>query len=138
MITGTREGGELEAGRTPGCTLIGSETVTRRLKSVLLRDAGGSRGEPVAEKTDEMEGNAGYGVGAGEEHQRDLRKLPDDGAHQDEENDKQRRLLLRPRNVLETIVADRAGHERTERGGNQKPGDRPAPVMQRDFEAVND
>src|SRR5438552_5525379 len=108
------------------------------LKSVLLRDAGGSRGEPVAEKTDEMESNAGYGVGAGEEHQRDLRKLPDDGAHQDEENDKQRRLLLRPGNVLETVVADRAGHERTERGGNQKPGDRPAPVVQGDFEAVNE
>src|SRR5438552_1971473 len=116
----------------------GTKTVPGRLKSVLLRDARGSRGEPVAEKTDEMESNAGYGVRAGEEHQRDFRELPDDGAHQDEENDKQRRLLLRPGNVLETVVADRASHERGERGGQQKPGDRPAPVVQGNFEAVND
>jgi len=122
----------------PGGTLIGTETVPGRLKSVLLRDAGGSPRRTGGGKTDEMKSNAGHGVRAGKEHQRDFRKLPDDGAHQDKENDKQRRLLLRPGNVLETVVADRASHERGERGGQQKPCDRPAPVVQGNFEAVND
>src|SRR5437667_10833073 len=39
------------------------------LKSALLRDAGGSRGEPVAEEADEVEGNTGYGRLAGHEPQ---------------------------------------------------------------------
>src|SRR5438128_698939 len=102
-----------------------------------LEGTSGTRDEAVAEETDEVKSDARGRVGASEEHESDFREFPNYSTHQDEENDKKRGLLFGPRNVLEAVVADGAGHERTEGRGQNEPGDGPAPTVKRYLVAVD-
>src|SRR5260370_1395956 len=81
---------------------------------------------------------AGHSVGTGKNHENKFRVFPDDGDQKTQQHNRQGRLASRPGNIFEAVVTNGAGHQRAERGGEPKPGQGPALVLQRRLESVHE
>ena len=90
----------------------------------------------MPEKTYDVQDYACSRVRAGDDHQSVFRESPNDADQQADQDDRQRGLLTRPRNIFETVVANGAGHQRTQDPRKRKPSHGPPPIMQRKFESV--
>ena len=85
-----------------------------------------------------MHNQAADNVGGREKGQDNFGIFPDNGDEEAEQDDGKRRLAARPGDVFEAVVADGAGHERAEGGGEKKPGHGPTLVVYRSFESVDE
>ena len=75
-----------------------------------LRRAGVPGNEAVAKEPNKVQGDARRRVGAGEHDERNLRESPNYCNQQEQRDHSNRRLFLCPRDVLEAVIPDRAGH----------------------------
>ena len=87
----------------------------------------------MAERANKLQNQTAYNVKGREKSQDDFGIFPDDGDEKAEKDDGERGLAAGPGNIFETVIADGAGHERTESCGEEEPGHGPALVVDGSF-----
>src|SRR5256885_13877345 len=83
----------------------------------------------MTQDADDVQRKSTDGINGGHYHKDDFGIFPDYGDKQAQEDDGQGWLASRPRDIFEAVVADCAGHQRAEYGGEKKTGPGPGFVL---------
>src|SRR5882724_1859684 len=85
----------------------------------------------MADEPHEMQQDPGHRIRASERDQHYFRKRPNQRANDDQKKYQECRLLPRPREILKTVIPNRADHQPAQRRRHQQPDHRPSPILQR-------
>ena len=82
----------------------------------------------MPQEPDKVQRDAGSSVSACDQQQRDFRIIPNYCQNNQNDQNQDARLLFAPRQILETVKADGAGHQACEAYGEKQPRYRPPPI----------